>query len=110
MYLLELLRHCGSTRARTWFRRECDGCEGSRRMRIVLRPARIAVSRRGSLRIVRFVDDEGERRGESYAANAATRSPLPCAMTPAAYSMRQDIDSGSALPSSSEELRSSFND
>lgn len=50
----------------------------------MLRPARIAVSRRGSLRIVRFVDDESERRGESYAANAATRSPLPCAMTPAA--------------------------
>jgi hypothetical protein len=35
---------------------------------------------------------------------------LPCAMTPAAYSMRQEIDSRSALPNSSEELRSSFND
>ena len=87
---------------------ECDGCDGSRRIRTVLIAARMAMSRRGSFRVVLLTEGGNESNGDWKILSAVLRSPVACAIMPAVYSIRLQIVSGRLSPSSSETCRSSF--
>lgn len=108
MYLFGLPLQKGSIVERMAGRRECDGWDGSRRMRIVLRAARIAVSRRGSFLEVLLMNDGSAKIGFWNAERAESRSPTPWAMIPSAYSTKHWSVLGPLSPRSSLAGRSSF--
>lgn len=88
---------------------ECDGCAGSRRIRMLLSEERMAMSRHGSLRVV-LLKDEGDstRSGDWNIAKAVLRSPVAWAIVPAEYSIKHRTVIGRASFSPWAVCRSSF--
>lgn len=110
MYLLGLTRQNGSIVERTleaaeW---EWEGRAGSRNISAEFRAARMAVSRRGSLRADLLVVWLSAKMGCWKVASAALSSPVPWDMMPLAYSIRHIVASLTLVPNSDTVDRSSL--
>ena len=108
MYLFGLILAKDSMVERIVGRSEWEGWDGSRIMRAVFMAARMAMSRRGSLRVVLLELGESERSGDWKIVRAVLRSPVACAMVPALYSIKHWTSSERLLPSSWAICWSSF--